>query len=48
MDSIEQLKDAVHGLMEEYEDVYRAAKKAAAAIHETIQENRSDVFDDIE
>jgi len=33
MESIEKLKDAVHGLMEEYEDVYQAAKKAASAIH---------------
>ena len=46
MESIEKLKDAVHGLMEEYEDVYEAAKKAASAIHETLQMERVDVLND--
>ena len=46
MESIEKLKDAVHGLMEEYEDVYEAAKKAASAIHETLQTEKADIFND--
>ena len=46
MNSIEQLRDAVHNLMEEYEDVYEAAKKAASAIHETLQMEKPDIFND--
>jgi len=44
--AVEQLKNAAHALMEEYNGVYNAAKDAVSVIHEAMQENKSDVFDD--
>ena len=44
--SIERLKDAAHALMEQYNDVYEAAIRAASAIHETLQETRADNISD--
>ena len=46
LSAVEQLKNAAHALMEEYNGVYDAAKDAVSVIHEAMQENRSDIFDD--
>jgi hypothetical protein len=43
--SIESLKDAARGLKEQYDDVYKAAKRAASAIHETLQDTRADAIE---
>ena len=43
--SIESLKDAVRGLKEQYDDVYEAAKRAASAIHGTLQDTRADAIE---
>jgi len=43
--SIESLKNAARGLKEQYDDVYKAAKKAVSAIHETLQDNRVDAIE---
>lgn len=46
LSAVEQLKNAAHALMEEYNGVYDAAKDAVSVIHEAMQESRSDIFDD--
>ena len=46
LSAVEQLKNAAHALMEEYNGVYDAAKDAVSVIHELMQESKSDVFDD--
>lgn len=43
--SIESLAKAARSLKEQYDDVYKAAKKAASAIHETLQDTRADAIE---
>lgn len=43
--SIESLVKAARSLKEQYDDVYKAAKSAASAIHETLQDNRADAIE---
>ena len=43
--AIEDLANAAHNLMEEYQGVYEAAKRAAQAIHGTLQDTRSDAIE---
>jgi len=43
--SIESLKNAARDLKEQYDDVYEAAKRAASAIHKTLQDNRADAIE---